>query len=241
MSYASYKTYNKISNYQEVYVKVIRKDETYEKGLFTYNGDYNPYDKKGIKLLPIHQMFDNVSIEDKICTIIIPLNATIVYCCGEHIADKIVIENIMPLDDMNTYKKMISLGANKNCAAAWAAKYGMIEMIKYSFRLDLDKIFSNPLKRIITDTLFDNGYTDYVIDLVSEGYCDIKYALRYAIEYGCLEMVHHIFAIGELEECVNSHSGAHDFHIDKDCILDSYHLAGRVGNESIKQFLKLMV
>src|SRR5436190_333177 len=121
------------------YYKIIGKNKgnyPYRVGLNTlkHNGEtFNTtvyctsnglYYCEGIDIL------EYLSYGDKLCRVTIPENAQVVKVGKKFKADRIIIEEILPLSNVNTWKYLVEHGADvhveDDCALHWLAEHGQL-------------------------------------------------------------------------------------------------------------------
>ena len=80
-------------------------------------------------------IFEYLNYGDKLCRVTIPENAQVVKVSKKFKADRIIIEEMLPLSDVNTWEYLVEHGSNVHTdnewALRWAAGEGHLEVVKY--------------------------------------------------------------------------------------------------------------
>ncbi len=185
-----------------LYVKIIGSNHgnyPYRIGLNTLkhnNEIFNTRDccgSGGLYYTTPEHIFEYTLYGDKVCILTIPKDAKILHKWNK--SDKIIIEKIMPLWDLQTIQYLISLGAMKSDLLGHAAARGHLDIVQYLVSMADIHAYDDCAVRWASA----HGHLNVVQYLVSIGaniHARRNGALQWASRNGHLEVVKYLVSIG---------------------------------------------
>ncbi len=189
-----------------VFYKLITDNDTYPYriGLNTLGLNTLKYgDKALFTFTYMKDIYDQCFTGNRLVTLTLPSEIELhcIYGCGFK-SDKIIIEKIMPIWEIETIQYMVSLGANIHYMIKRASQCGRLDIVQY-----LVSIGAHTSCDIIIGASY-SGNLDVVKYLVSIGldifeYDYIACVLKGACTSGNLEMVQYFVSLGIKNVCVD--------------------------------------
>lgn len=217
-----------------MYFKILAEDLTHHK--YTYHEGLN-VDPKPLNARPVYGgglfFTDEKNIlvfghyGNKIAEVTVPDGEAIISVENEYKAHRIVLGQIRELWDIETFKWLISCGADVHAdndyALCLASKYGKVEvarlLIEAGANIHVDDDWALRLAS-------RNGHLEIVRYLVEQGaniHADNNYALRWAAKNGHIDVVKHLVEHGA------------DIYARNNLAL---HWAAESGHEEVVEYLK---
>ncbi len=190
-----------------LYVKIIGNNYgnyPYRIGLNTlkYNDEVFKSDKTsgpgGLYYTTPQYILHYVAYGDKVCILTIPTDAQIVTFDDKCKSDRIVIEKIMPLWEMETIRYLASLGANilNDYAFCRASGHGHLDIVQYLVYLGANIHAYNEHALQLAAREGHLEIVQYLVSLGANIHANNNAALQSAAKEGHLEVVLYLVSLG---------------------------------------------